>query len=607
MTRTATVVDGLRAAYAAFGARAALLDRHRTVTYDELGAAVRRVAAALHARGVGGGDRVAVTPTRSIGQLVCVLGVLEVGAAVAVVDLSADRGARVVAALAPKLLLVDAPVAAFPEAVPFDALPFDAVPDGGARPAGRLPGVPRPEELAYILPTSGTTGGPKLVAMPHAPLAHRIRWAQDAYPIGPGDTVLHAGSLAFDFSLWEIVAPLCAGATVAVAPERAEAEPAELASFIAVTRVTVAHFVPSLLAEFLAATGGDALAGLRLLLLGGERLTADLARRVRGSTGARILNQYGPAEACIDVFCHEVTDDDLSSGGVPIGRPVDGVTAVVIGDDGQPARDGDPGRLWVTGQCLAWGYLGAGAGTAAAFGPAPVGAPGQRWYDTGDRVVRRPDGVFEFLGRLDGQLKIRGVRIELAEVEDALARHPAVQRAAVVAVPRPDGPGFDLVAHAVAEDGLTEATARRHLVDHLVSAAVPGHVVLRSTMPKLPSGKTDRAALAAEGVPSPAPEAGDGPLTETERHLAGEWRDLLGPTEIRRSTDFFQSGGHSLLAMRLTARVRKRYRKPVSARAIFDRPTLAEYSAYVDGMAHTGPPVDSAPGPSPYPDPIGPR
>jgi hypothetical protein len=192
-------------------------------------------------------------------------------------------------------------------------------------------------------------------------------------------------------------------------------------------------------------------------------------------------------------------------------------------------------------------------------------------------------------------------------VEDALARHPSVLRTAVVAAPRPDGPDFDLVAHVVADSGLTGATLRSHLADHLMPAAVPAHYVLRSTMPRLPSGKTNRAALVAEGVPAPAQEAGDEPTTVTERYLAAEWRDLLGTTEIRRSTDFFQSGGHSLLAMRLTARIRKRYRLPVSSRAIFDRPTLAEYSTYVDGMAYTGPPVGNAPGPSPYPQPVEPR
>ncbi|MGC4853346.1 non-ribosomal peptide synthetase [Micromonospora sp. DT4] len=576
----ATVVDRLRASYAVHESRTALRDDERALTYAELGAQVRAAASALRALGVARGERVAVTPTRSIDQVVCTLAALDAGATVVVADLTqADRGAWVMSAAQPKVVLAaDSALTAIPRAEPFGALiNRPALSDDRPRSA------PGSRDLAYVLPTSGTTGRPKLVAMPHAPLAHRIAWAQDAYPLDGEDVVLHAGSLAFDFSLWEILAPLCSGATVAVAPEHAEAEPVELAAFIASTGTTVAHFVPSLLAEFLTRTGGHALAGLRVLLLGGERLTSNLARRVRAVTGARLYNQYGPTEACIDVFSHELTPEDLAAGGVPIGRPVAGVTAAVADEDGRPVRDGEPGLLRITGTCLAWGYLGAGASTAAAFRPAAGGAPGQRWYETGDRVVRRPDGVFEFLGRLDRQLKIRGVRIELAEIEEVLAGHPAVAHAVVVAVRCPDGTGSDLVAHVVADDGLTTTELRSRLLDRLVPAAVPAHYLLRSHLPMLPNGKTDREALVAEGLPQQRdPVTDEGLSTETERRLAVLFGELLGTGQIHRATDFFRSGGHSLLAMRLIARVRKQLGSPVSARAIFDHPTLAQFAAYVD-------------------------
>jgi amino acid adenylation domain-containing protein len=574
-----TVVDWFRTAVAGSAGRVALLDGDQAMTYAELDAAVRRARRALARRGVRPGDRVVVPTARSAHLAIGVLATLGLGAAVAPVDLDGprERGLRLVAEIDPKLVLTGHDVRPVAQrGVP--EVPLATVVDEGGGTDART--APRPEDLAYALPTSGSTGHPKVVAVPHAALANRIRWAQRRYPIGPGDTVLQLSSLAFDFSFWELLAPLCAGATVAIAPEQVEAEPDALADVIDATGTSVVHFVPSLLAEFLAAERASCLERVRLVLSGGEALTAEVARRLRTVTPAQVFNQYGPAEACVDALFHEVGERDLAGDSVPIGLPIDGVAATVLDERGAPGAEA--GMLALAGACLAWGYVGRPAATAEAFVPNPDGPPGARMYRTGDRVRRRADGVLEFLGRMDDQVKIRGVRVEPAEVEGALVGHPSVRYAAVVAASGPDGPS--LVAHVVCGAGGEPDELRAYLADRLPAAAVPTRFVRHTSLPRLGSGKVDRGALSREAGCERARDPADRPETATERRLAEIWADVLGTADLGRSADFFALGGNSLLAMRMLARVRKRLGVRVPVRAIFEESTLTAFGEVVDDL-----------------------
>jgi amino acid adenylation domain-containing protein len=559
------------------------------VTYGQLVRRVRTAATELRLRGVRHGDRVALSTTRSTDLVVATLAVLEVGAAVVPVDprQAPERVRQSLAELDPIVVLTQPGLPdPHPRAV--------AITEVTARTTGNEPDAPPPvrvtaDQLAYVAHTSGSLGRPKAVPVPHGALANRIMWAQQCYPVGPGDTVLHAGSLAFDFSFWEILAPLCFGASVAVAPEGIEAEPAQLAGFLARCGVTVAHFVPSLLAEFLDAAGADGLRGLRYFLCGGERLSVGVARRLLRATPARVFNQYGPAETCIDVLAGEVGEADLAAGAVPLGRPISGVVAVALDQDGAPVAAGESGELHVGGTCLAWGYHGMGGRTAAEFGPDPFsGVAGARLYRTGDLVRYRPDGAFEFLGRTDDQVKIHGVRIDPAEVEDVLLGHPAVVVAAVVAIPSTGDTVPVLVAHLVCAGGEPgDAELRALLADRLPIAALPTRYVHHSELPRLASGKIDRAALAlasTPGRPAPQPAGSARPATETERRVADIWSEVLGTGPVGLASDFFELGGQSLLAMRMIARVRRRFGLPVPARAIFDAPTVRRFAAFLDEM-----------------------
>ncbi|WP_278194088.1 non-ribosomal peptide synthetase [Streptomyces sp. AN091965] len=563
----------------------ALTDGMRHFTYAELVAIAARVAHVLRGKGIGPGDTVALCSARSTEQVLALVGTLASGAAVAPFDVrqAATAVRENVTRLAPAVVLADADGAElFPDALRLDALlAVDGAPDVA------LPPGPDLTDLAYVLHTSGSSGRPKPVQVPHSAVQNRFLWGQTRYPIGPDDTVVHWGSLVFDCSFWVVLAPLCFGATLLVAPDGLEAEPEELAALFDRHRVTVMHSVPSLLREFISEGGAAALASLRHLLIAGERLPGDLIRQVLDLTGARIFNQYGPTETCIDVLTHEIAPGDEALDAMPIGRPLDGVHAVVADEAGAPVPAGTAGELLIGGTSVAWGYAGAAAATAERFVPDPYGAPGGRLYRTGDLVRERPDGALEFLGRVDHQVKIRGVRVEPSDVEHALLLHPDVSQAAVVVVEDPEHEGIRLAAHLVpGEKTPDDAGLRDFLAQRLVSAALPESYWRHPTLPRLTSGKIDRLALARQAAHHPRGASDEppyeAPRTETEQTIAQMWQDLLRVERVGRDSDFLTLGGQSLLAMRLIARVRAGFRVRLPARAVFRASTLARFAAVVD-------------------------
>ena len=362
----------------------------------------------------------------------------------------------------------------------------------------------RPDDGSYILFTSGSTGRPKGVYNTHAGIANRIAWMQDTYHLTPGDRVLYKTPVGFDVAMWEWLWPVTAGATVVIADSGAHQDPAALARIIAGHSVTITHFIPSMLRLFAAQPEAQQCQALRKIICSGEELTAvavEEALRICPS----VDNLYGPTEAAIDVTQWVCGRGEAP---VPIGRPISGVRLRVVDETGSLVPVGVPGELLIGGVALARGYAFRPGLTARAFIP-DSWHEGARLYRTGDRVRWREHGVLEFLGRLDAQVKIRGVRVEPGEIESVLATHPGVVEGAVV-VHADEHRGVHLVAYV--SGSAAPADLRRHLRSALPEVMVPTVIEKLGALPRTTSGKIDRVGLATTlrppvGLPSEGPRA----------------------------------------------------------------------------------------------------
>lgn len=405
------------------------------LTYAELDARTDRLARALAALGAGPETVVAVSVPRSVELVVALYAVHRTGAAY--LPLDPGHPAERVALMAE-------------DARPLTVLTADDIRELSARDtAGDHPlPPPHPLNTAYVIYTSGSTGRPKGVAVPHRAIVNRLRWMQDRYPLGADDGVLQKTPADFDVSVWEFFWPLSVGARLVLAAPGGHRDPRYLAELIRSRQVTTVHFVPSMLRLFLDEPAAAACTGLRRVFASGEALPGELRDRffpVLG--GAELHNLYGPTEAAVDVSHWECRADD-PPGAVPIGRPVWNTGLRVLDTDLRPVEPGATGELHITGVQLARGYVNRPDLTADRFLPDPYGPPGSRMYRTGDLARPRPDGVIEYVGRTDHQVKVRGMRVELGEVEAVLAGLPGVGAAAVVARPDETG-GARLAAYLV--------------------------------------------------------------------------------------------------------------------------------------------------------------
>jgi non-ribosomal peptide synthetase-like protein len=560
---------------------------NETTTYGYLERCANRVARYLRRRGVKRGSAVALLLPRSTDALVALLGILKAGAAYVPIDpeYPADRVAFIMDDCGADALVTTADLArrhaAFHGAiVRVDADHAAITAESGLRLAQQEVGV-LPRDPCYIIYTSGSTGRPKGVMVEHRNVCSLVDVEADIYGVRPDDRVYQGASLCFDLSVEEIWAAFRGGATLVPAtPEMARAGP-DLSRILAQQRITVLSTVPTLLSVL------DAdLPTLRLLILGGEACHEHIVARW-ARPGLRMLNTYGPTETTVIA-----TYADLEPGKpVTIGRAIPGYRVYLLDDELRPVEAGEIGEICIGGSGVARGYVGLPAETCARFVTDPFvpgGDPDARMYRTGDLGCLDDDGNVRFMGRRDGQVKIRGFRVELGEIESALLDADGFLAAACAV--REDAPGIQqLVAYVVPRDGgpLAEDRLREYLRGRLPVHMVPALIETVRELPRLPTGKIDRASLPAPRARQLGPAAAEPLRTETERRIQMVWDALFAPQRVSTTDDFFLDlGGHSLLAARMVSELRKNPRfARVSVLDVYEHPTIARLAAALDAAA----------------------
>ncbi|MFE7296902.1 amino acid adenylation domain-containing protein [Streptomyces sp. NPDC057579] len=534
------------------------------LTYGELNTRVNRLAHALRGRGAGPESRVAVMLPRSMDLIVALWAVLKAGAAYVPIDTGypADRIAYILADSGATLLVSDRDVDGF------DRIGPDC---GDTEENPRVPG--HGDNAAYVIYTSGSTGRPKGTVNTYAGMANRLWWMQRDHELRPADRVLQSTPVSFDVSVWEVFWTLTHGGTLVVARPDGHRDPLYLERLMSDEHVTVVHLSSSMLGAYLAETRLPH--SVRLVVSGDEALPAELVRRFHEDADAVLLNAYGPTEAAVDVTTWPAGQD---TGTVLIGGPVPNTSMYVLDADLAPVAPGVPGELYCQGVQLARGYLDRPALTAERFVASPYGPPGSRMYRTGDVARWTADGELEYLGRADNQVKLRGFRVELGEIEDALADHPAVAQAAAAVH------GQWLVGYVVPTDPSAPLDAADDIRDRLAARLpefmVPAQIVPLDVLPLTPNGKLDRNALP---VPDLAHTSGRGPRTPQEEILCGLFAEVLGVAEVSIDDDFFALGGHSLLVTRLAGRIRAALDTDIELSVLFEATTVAKLATRLAG------------------------
>lgn len=589
-----TTLSGLVAQQAAKTPEApALSDARWRFSYREMREQVVALANRLRALGVQPGDSVAVALPRSVFLTLALHGIVEAGAAWLPLDTGYpdDRLRMMLEDARPRLLITtDDQNARFADIPGLAHFCYDApLESDGVEPLN----LARPEQTAYIIFTSGSTGRPKGVMVGHTAIVNRLLWMQAAYPLSADDVVAQKTPCSFDVSVWEFWWPFIAGASLVMAEPEAHRDPQALQAFFAEAGVTTTHFVPSMLAAFVASltpeSAQQSCRTLKQVFCSGEALPADLCREWEALTGVALHNLYGPTEAAVDVSFYPAYGETLAQvrgNSVPIGYPVWNTGLRILDAMMRPVPFGVAGDLYLTGIQLAQGYLGRPDLTASRFIADPF-APGERMYRTGDVARWLENGAVEYLGRSDDQLKIRGQRIELGEIDRAMLALPDIAQAVAHAcvfnqAAASGGDARQLVGYLVSASGqqLDTAALLEQLRAQLPAHMVPVLLMQVSALPLSANGKLDRKAL-----PLPALQAAQGgrPLNDgTETQVAQAFAALLGCEVNDAQADFFALGGHSLLAMRLAAQLSRQCDRQVTPGQIMVAPTVEKLAALLD-------------------------
>ncbi|MBG7135094.1 non-ribosomal peptide synthase/polyketide synthase [Pseudomonas aeruginosa] len=521
--------------------------------YAELNRRANRLAHALIERGVGADRLVGVAMERSIEMVVALMAILKAGGAYVPVDpeYPEERQAYMLEDSGVQLLLSQSHLK-LPLAQGVQRIDLDQADAWLENHAENNPGIElNGENLAYVIYTSGSTGKPKGAGNRHSALSNRLCWMQQAYGLGVGDTVLQKTPFSFDVSVWEFFWPLMSGARLVVAAPGDHRDPAKLVELINREGVDTLHFVPSMLQAFLQDEDVASCTSLKRIVCSGEALPADAQQQVFAKLPqAGLYNLYGPTEAAIDVTHWTCVEEGKDAG--PSGRPSANLACYILDGNLEPVPVGVLGELYLAGRGLARGYHQRPGLTAERFVASPFVA-GERMYRTGDLARYRADGVIEYAGRIDHQVKLRGLRIELGEIEARLLEHPWVREAAVLAVD-----GRQLVGYVVleSESGDWREALAAHLATSLPEYMVPAQWLALERMPLSPNGKLDRKALPAPEV-SVAQAGYSAPRNAVERTLAEIWQDLLGVERVGLDDNFFSLGGDSIVSIQVVSRARQ--------------------------------------------------
>ena len=569
----------------------ALADAHIALTYRQMREQVIALATLLRERGVKPGDSVAVALPRSVFLTLALHGIVEAGAAWLPLDTGYpdDRLRMMLEDARPSLLITtDDQLPRFSDQ-PVETFSYNTLmPVAGSEPLN----LAMPDQTAYIIFTSGSTGRPKGVMVGHTAIVNRLMWMQDHYPLTAQDVVAQKTPCSFDVSVWEFWWPFIAGAKLVMAEPDAHRDPQAMQQFFAHYGVTTTHFVPSMLAAFVASLtpeNADCCASLKQVFCSGEALPTALCREWEALTHAPLHNLYGPTEAAVDVSWYPAFGPELAAvegNSVPIGFPVWNTGLRILDAMMRPVPFGVAGDLYLTGIQLAQGYLGRSDLTASRFIADPF-APGERMYRTGDVARWLDNGAVEYLGRSDDQLKIRGQRIELGEIDRAMLSLPDVAQAVAHAcvfnqAAATGGDARQLVGYVVSESGLP---LDRDALLAALKAQLPPHMVpvvllQISALPLSANGKLDRKALPLPELTSRA--SGRAPQSATEIAVAQAFAALLGCDVNDIEADFFALGGHSLLAMRLAAQLSRAFARRVTPGQIMVASTVNQLSTLLD-------------------------
>ncbi|MGC0365274.1 amino acid adenylation domain-containing protein [Rhodococcus sp. 27YEA15] len=564
----------------------ALSDHDGTqLTYAQFDAHVNRLARELIDTGVGPDSLVGLAMRRSTDLLVAMYAIVKAGGAYVPLDPDhpADRLAYVLEVAKPVTVLTrTADSVILPPGtptLPVDILDLAAHAETTVTDADRS-GPLHADNTAYVIFTSGSTGRPKGVAVSHRAIVANLRWRQAEYAFTADDVVLQKTPFTFDVSVWEFFWPLQVGASLVIAEPEGHRDPAYVARTVIERGVTAIHFVPSMLAVFVAEPLVPEITTLRYVFASGEALPAQTAARLRSVSGASLHNLYGPTEAAVDVTYYETGEQDQLS--VPIGAAVADTELLVLDDALRPSPSGVAGELYLAGVQLARGYVSRSDLTADRFVARPDTADGSRMYRTGDLVRWRGIGSkrqLEYIGRTDFQVKLRGLRIELGEIESALLDHDGVSQAVVI-VHSDETIGDTLVAYIVG-GGVDSDALTATLSERLPEYMIPAVFVELDEFPLNASGKLDRKALPAPEFVLKTVEYRE-PATATEAGVVAIFADLLGRDRVGADDGFFELGGNSLLATRVVARINAEYGISVDIRNFFDAPTAGELAVYID-------------------------
>ncbi|TPV57703.1 non-ribosomal peptide synthetase [Pseudomonas fluorescens] len=558
----------------------ALVWQDGSLTFAQLHTQANRLAHYLRDKGVGPDVCVAIAAERSPQLLIGLLAIIKAGGAYVPLDpdypaerlayMLKDSGVQLL--LTQTALLPQLPSAEGVCVIAMDSLHLDSWPTQA--PGLHLHG----DNLAYVIYTSGSTGQPKGVGNTHGALAERLQWMQATYQLNETDVLMQKAPISFDVSVWECFWPLIAGCRLVLAGPGEHRDPHRIAQLVQEHGVTTLHFVPPLLQLFIDEPLVAECTSLRRLFSGGEALPAELRNRVLARLPAvQLHNRYGPTETAINVTHWQCAASDGERS--PIGRPLGNVICRVLDEQLNPLPAGVPGELCIGGIGLARGYLGRAGLTAERFVADPLGAAGTRLYRTGDRARWNADGVLEYLGRLDQQVKLRGFRVEPEEIEARLLGQVGVVQAVVLVR------DAQLIGYYTADTELDEQRVKTALAAELPEYMVPALLMRLDAMPLSPSGKLDRRAL-----PEPVWQTREHvePHTPLQLQIAAIWREVLGLPRIGLRDDFFALGGHSLLATQIISRTRQACDVELPLRTLFEASELGDFAQQVGLMQAAG-------------------